>query len=177
MFLGSGSQFTDSPPDGMSPLCSLHALTPAQHPLPISSGNLCTETSMYFQKIVVQRLISPSTVWASYMSTHKWGDGLPSFYGPSQHSPSLRKSQHPDRGQCVSARPSIIHPFSTTRMSALDDGVWVNGTVCNAWQYNQSLSSRNSPNPTISCLTHGQTIGLAVGAQSLSVYCLNLSRI
>ena len=61
-------------------------------------------------------------------------------------------------------------------MSALDDSVWVNGTVCNAQQFNQSLSSRDNPNPTISCLTHGQSIGLAVGNQSLSFYCLNLSR-
>ena len=60
-------------------------------------------------------------------------------------------------------------------MSALDDSVWVNGTVCNAQQYNQSLSSRDDPNPTISCLTPGQTIGLAVGTQPLSVYYLNLS--
>jgi len=62
-------------------------------------------------------------------------------------------------------------------MSALDDGVWVNGTVCNAQQYNQSLSSRDNPNPTISCLTHRQSIGLAVGAHPLSVYLLNLSRL
>ena len=44
-------------------------------------------------------------------------------------------------------------------MTALDG---VNGTVCNAEQYQRSLSSDNSPSPSISCLTHGQTIGLAV---------------
>ena len=38
------------------------------------------------------------------------------------------------------------------------DGVRVSGTVCNAQQ-----SSDNTPNPLISCLTHGQAIGLAVG--------------
>jgi hypothetical protein len=39
----------------------------------------------------------------------------------------------------------------------------VNGTVCNAQQYNQFIqSSANGSNPTISCLTHGETIGLAV---------------
>jgi len=62
-------------------------------------------------------------------------------------------------------------------MSGLDDGVWVNGTVCDAQQYKQSLSSRDNPNPTISCLTHGQTIGLAVGTQPLFVYCSNLSHV
>ena len=62
-------------------------------------------------------------------------------------------------------------------MSALNDSVWVNGTVCNAQEFEQSLSSRDNPNPTISCLTHGQSIGLAVGTQTLSFYCLNLSRI
>ena len=39
-------------------------------------------------------------------------------------------------------------------MSALEG---VNGTVCNAQQYQQFLS-----NGTITCLTHGQSIGLAV---------------
>ena len=83
--------------------------------------------------------------------------------------------QYPNRGQYINARPSFLLPLSTTGMSALDDGVWVNGTVCNAQQYNQSLSSRDNPNPTISCLTHGQSIGLAVSTQPLSVYCLNSS--
>jgi hypothetical protein len=44
-------------------------------------------------------------------------------------------------------------------MTALDG---VNGTVCNAEQYRQFLFSYNSPNSSISCLTHGQSIGLAV---------------
>jgi hypothetical protein len=61
-------------------------------------------------------------------------------------------------------------------MSALPDGVWVNGTVCNAQQYNQSLPSPDNRNPTISCLTHGQSIGLAVSTQPLSIHCLNSSR-
>ena len=39
----------------------------------------------------------------------------------------------------------------------------VNGTVCNAQQYNQFIqSSANGSDPTISCLTHGDTIGIAV---------------
>ena len=41
----------------------------------------------------------------------------------------------------------------------------VNGTVtvCNAQQYNQFIqSSANGSNPMISCLTHGETIGLVV---------------
>jgi hypothetical protein len=36
------------------------------------------------------------------------------------------------------------------------------GTVCDLRQYNQSVPSRDNPNPSISCLTHGQSIGLAV---------------
>ena len=40
-------------------------------------------------------------------------------------------------------------------MSASDR---VYGTLCNAQEYQQSLLT----NPTISCLTHGQSIGLAV---------------
>ncbi|KAH9978832.1 hypothetical protein BGW80DRAFT_1249122 [Lactifluus volemus] len=41
----------------------------------------------------------------------------------------------------------------------------VHGTVCNAQQYQQSLTSARSSNPTITCLTHGQTIGLTNAAQ------------
>ncbi|KAI9463566.1 hypothetical protein BJY52DRAFT_1184586 [Lactarius psammicola] len=44
-------------------------------------------------------------------------------------------------------------------MSALDG---VNGTVCNAQQYKQFLDDR----PTITCLTHGQSIGLALTAEA-----------
>jgi len=42
----------------------------------------------------------------------------------------------------------------------------VNGTVCNAQQYQQSLSSLTSLNPSITCLTHGQSIGLALTAEA-----------
>jgi hypothetical protein len=45
-------------------------------------------------------------------------------------------------------------------MAALDG---VNGTVCNAQQYLLSIPSASNPNPSISCLSHGQAIGLAVG--------------
>ena len=45
----------------------------------------------------------------------------------------------------------------------------VNGTVCTADQYNQSLVSEPARNPWISCLTHGQSIGLAV---SMCLICL-----
>jgi hypothetical protein len=93
------------------------------------------------------------------------------LHGPPQNN-SLRNTQI-----VASVSPRFLHPLSTTGMSALDDSVWVNGTVCNAQQFNQSLSSRDNPNPTISCLTHGQSIGLAVGTQPLFFYCLNLSRI
>ena len=39
----------------------------------------------------------------------------------------------------------------------------VNGTVCDAQQYLQSLLSSDSRTPSISCLTHGETNGLVVG--------------
>ena len=52
-------------------------------------------------------------------------------------------------------------------MTAFDG---VHGTVCNEQQYNQfNQSSANGSNPTISCLTLGETIGLAV---STLVICL-----
>ena len=60
---------------------------------------------------------------------------------------------------------ALVHSFlpvqllSTQRMSALDG---VNGTACNAEQYQRSLPSQENPVPSISCLTHGQTIGLTV---------------
>lgn len=40
----------------------------------------------------------------------------------------------------------------------------VNGTVCNAQQYDESQALRlhNYSGPSISCLTHGESIGLAV---------------
>jgi len=44
------------------------------------------------------------------------------------------------------------------------DGVY--GTVCNADQYEQSQVSRGSNSPWITCLTHGQSIGLALTAES-----------
>ncbi|KAH9966227.1 hypothetical protein BGW80DRAFT_1534680 [Lactifluus volemus] len=52
-------------------------------------------------------------------------------------------------------------------------GLGVNGTVCNAQQYNQSVSE-SSLDPTITCLTHGQTIGLSLIAETslLSLLCL-----
>ncbi|KAH9978828.1 hypothetical protein BGW80DRAFT_1455547 [Lactifluus volemus] len=50
----------------------------------------------------------------------------------------------------------------------------VNGTVCNVQQYQQSLASETSPDPTITCLTHGQTIGLTLIAETsfLSLLCV-----
>jgi hypothetical protein len=49
-------------------------------------------------------------------------------------------------------------------MTALDG---VKGTVCNEQQYNQSLELNVAP--SISCLTHGESIGLAVGIWSTSL--------
>jgi len=42
----------------------------------------------------------------------------------------------------------------------------VNGTVCDAQQYQQSLSSLTSLDPSITCLTRGQSIGLALTAEA-----------
>ncbi|KAH9061349.1 hypothetical protein EDB87DRAFT_1560305 [Lactarius vividus] len=49
-------------------------------------------------------------------------------------------------------------------MSTLDG---VNGTVCNAEQYQRSIYNiTTNPRPTITCLTHGQSIGLALTAEA-----------
>jgi len=53
-------------------------------------------------------------------------------------------------------------------MTALDG---VNGAVCNAQQYQQSLQSYDSRSPWITCLTHGDGIGLVV---SIWLICLQL---
>jgi hypothetical protein len=51
-----------------------------------------------------------------------------------------------------------------TVMSAIGG---VNGTVCTADQYSQSLVSEPARSPWISCLTHGQSIGLAVSTRPI----------
>jgi len=50
----------------------------------------------------------------------------------------------------------------------------VNGTTCDAEQYQQFVSSRDSPNPSISCLTRRENIGLVLAAEtsSLSFVCV-----
>jgi len=50
----------------------------------------------------------------------------------------------------------------------------VNGTTCDAWQYQQGLLSLTSLDPSIKCLTHGQTIGLALTAEAafISLVCV-----
>jgi len=53
----------------------------------------------------------------------------------------------------------LLHPHITIVMTALNG---VNGTICNAEQYQQSLSSYNNSNSSISCLTCGESISLAV---------------
>jgi len=54
-------------------------------------------------------------------------------------------------------------------MTALDG---VNGTVCNRQQYQQSLQSYDSRSPSISCLTHGESIGLAFAAEASFLSCV-----
>jgi hypothetical protein len=52
-------------------------------------------------------------------------------------------------------------------MTAFDG---VHGTVCDAEQYQQSLQSADSRNPSISCLPPGEGIGLVV---SIQLICLS----
>jgi hypothetical protein len=49
----------------------------------------------------------------------------------------------------------------------------INGTVCDAEQYQQSISSPTDPNYFISYLSNGQSIGLVVSVQ-LSGYLIFL---
>ena len=56
----------------------------------------------------------------------------------------------------------------------------VNGTVCNAQQYNQSQEFRNNATyggPPISCLTRGESIGLAVSIFIPSVFVSDSSKL
>ena len=54
----------------------------------------------------------------------------------------------------------------------------VGGTVCNAQQYDRFLQSSDSSSPSISCLTHGQSIGLAVSIWFIvPAFVTNLSRV
>ena len=77
------------------------------------------------------------------------------FQIPTHLSLSLRGQ---DREKCH-PQSLLSNPFTTVVMTALDG---VNGTVCNAQQYQQSLQSHNSRSPSISCLTQGESIGLVV---------------
>jgi hypothetical protein len=77
------------------------------------------------------------------------------FQIPAHPSLSLR-----EQDQEVCHRQSLLsNPFTAVVMTALDG---VNGTVCNATQYQQSLQSYDSRTPSISCLKHGESIGLVV---------------
>lgn len=49
--------------------------------------------------------------------------------------------------------------FTPKVMTVLDG---VNGTVCSAEQYRQFLQPSDHRSPSITCLTHGESIGLAV---------------
>ncbi|KAI0276618.1 hypothetical protein BGY98DRAFT_934918 [Russula aff. rugulosa BPL654] len=69
-------------------------------------------------------------------------------------------------------RQSLLsNPLTAVGMTALDG---VNGTVCNAQQYQQSLQSYDSSSPSISCLTRGESIGLVFTAEAslLSYICV-----
>ena len=73
-----------------------------------------------------------------------------------------------DQEEC--RRQSLLFSlFTVVAMTALGG---VNGTVCNATQYQQSLISQDSRSPSISCLTHWEIIGLVV---SILLICLRLS--
>ena len=60
--------------------------------------------------------------------------------------------------------PFFPHPLPTrlSRWMSTSDGV--NGTLCDAEQYRHSYNFRNNDSsfPQISCLSHGESIGLAV---------------
>jgi len=50
----------------------------------------------------------------------------------------------------------------------------VNGTVCNAQQYQLSLQSSDSSSPSISCLTHGENIGLVLIAEASLISAISI---
>jgi hypothetical protein len=77
------------------------------------------------------------------------------FQIPAHPSLALRGQ---DQEEC-DRQSFLSNPFTAVVMTALDG---VHGAVCNAQQYDQSLQSYNSPSPSISCLTRGDSIGLAV---------------
>ena len=85
------------------------------------------------------------------------------FTGPSSPSLVLRSlfpllSPFTDKTYRVTYL--LSNRFTVVLVMTVLDGV--NGTVCNAQQYLQSLQSHDSPSPSISCLTHGECIGLVV---------------
>jgi hypothetical protein len=63
------------------------------------------------------------------------------------------------RPRRVSSPVASSNPFTAVVMTELDG---VHGTVCSEQQYQQSLQSYDSRSPSISCLTHGEIIGLVV---------------
>ena len=63
------------------------------------------------------------------------------------------------RSRGVSSPVASFNPFMAVVMTEVDG---VHGTVRNEQQYQQSLQSYDSRSLSISCLTHGEVIGLAV---------------
>ncbi|KAF8502204.1 hypothetical protein F5888DRAFT_1608195 [Russula emetica] len=52
--------------------------------------------------------------------------------------------------------------------------IGVNGTVCTAQQYQLSLQSSDSSSPSISCLTHGESIGLVLIAEASLISAISI---
>lgn len=81
----------------------------------------------------------------------------------------LIPAAHPSLALCGPDRDENYRPSLRSKivgvMTALDD---VNGTICHMLRYDQSLelTLNGDLGPSISCLTHGQCIGLAVSSVS-----------
>jgi len=89
------------------------------------------------------------------------------FQTPAHPSLALRGQ---DQEEC-DHQSHLSNPFTAVVMTALDG---VNGTVCNAQQYQQSLLSSDSSSPSISCLTHGESIGLALMAEASLISAISI---
>ena len=101
------------------------------------------------------------TVWPPKLrSRNVWHISLlflfvSNFLIPTHPSPPIANQVETRIIACLSL---LIHSLEYGVMATLDG---VNGTVCNATQYFQSLQSRDSDGPWI-ILTRGDTIGLIV---------------
>jgi hypothetical protein len=80
---------------------------------------------------------------------------LSDLWIPARPSLALR-GQDQEECRCQSL---LSNPFTAVVMTTLDG---VNGIVCNAQEYQQSLQPHNSHSPWVWCLTRGESFGLFV---------------